>query len=722
MMKDKLPVQQSRDNDDELDITRLVGAFIDYRWLILGVTTFFSVIGVMYVILATPVYKAEALVQIEQNVGTSLLKDISQILPNSQSPSAPEIEIIKSRMVIGKTIEELNLTTIVSQRFFPIFGKGIARLEKDKKALISVPILSVPVDFLDKKMVLEITGKETYEITLPDDSIINGKIGDTVMSGDVTIRVSDVDAEVGDAFTIVKKSELDVRDDILDSLTIADKGKDTGVLSLTLLGEDPVLIKKTLKSITDNYLQQNIERKSEEAGKSLTFLTEQLPQVKDALNTAEGKLNSFRQQNDSVDLSLEAKSVLDTMVAVDTQLNELTFKEAEISKLYTKEHPSYKALLEKKDTLEKEKEKLSKKVSAMPKTQQEILSLTRDVQSGQEVYMQLLNKQQELSINKASTIGNVRIIDAAVTFPEPVKPQKLMLVLVSTIMGLVISCVIVMLKIIFHKGIDSPEQLEERGINVYASIPLSEWQVEADKKLLRFKGRKTNTKSNKVLALGNPTDIAVEAIRSLRTTLHFAMIDAKNNILMISGTSPSIGKTFVTTNLATVIAQTGKKVLIIDGDIRKGYLHDVLDEKNDVGLSNILSVNMDNYAGIVKKTKVDNLDMISRGLIAPNPSELLMSNRFSKFLEWASENYELVLVDTPPILAVTDAAIIGRLVGTTLLVAKADGNTVKEVEVSYRRFEQNGIEIKGTILNAVVRKASAEYSYGYYHYEYNSKE
>ncbi|WP_283827004.1 GNVR domain-containing protein, partial [Serratia marcescens] len=290
---------------------------------------------------------------------------------------------------------------------------------------------------------------------------------------------------------------------------------------------------------------------------SLDFLKDQLPEVRSSLDSAEDKLNRFRQANDSVDLSLEAKSVLDTIVGVEAQLNELTFKEAEISKLYTKEHPAYRALMEKRATLQQEKDKLNKRVSVMPKTQQEILRLTRDVQAGQEIYMQLLNKQQELGITKASTVGNVRIVDPAVTQPRPVKPQKTIIVLIVTLLGGLFSTGFVLLKTMLHRGIESPEQLEQQGINVYASIPLSEWQQKSDRETM-LSGKRSSNRSYTLLAVGNPADLAIEAVRSLRTSLHFASLEAKNNVLMISGASPSIGKTFVSINLAAVIAQAGQ--------------------------------------------------------------------------------------------------------------------------------------------------------------------
>lgn len=240
----------------------------------------------------------------------------------------------------------------------------------------------------------------------------------------VSILVDSIDAEAGSQFKITYISRLKAISNLLESLNVADQGKDTGMLNLTFTGDNPTLISQVLSSITQNYLAQNVARQAAQDAKSLEFLNEQLPKVRTDLDAAEDKLNSYRKQKDSVDLTMEAKSVLDQIVNVDNQLNELTFREAEISQLYTKEHPTYKALMEKKQTLQTERNKLNKKVSSMPSTQQEVLRLSRDVESGRAVYLQLLSRQQELNIAKSSAIGNVRIIDNAITEPEPVRPKK----------------------------------------------------------------------------------------------------------------------------------------------------------------------------------------------------------------------------------------------------------------------------------------------------------
>lgn len=717
-MLDKELSQGQKEQSEEIDLHRLFSELLTNKWLIIAITGLFAAVSLIYVIFATPVYKSTALIQVEKNAGSSLLNDITSMLPDSQPQSDAEIELIQSRMVVGKTVKDLGLETQVSQIYFPMFGKGWARLTSQKPAEIALSRLSVPDSHVNEELILTVLDNNHYLLEFDGDKLFEGQVGKLASANGVTLLVSGIKAEAGTKFSVIKRSELSVLEDMGQNLSVADKGKDTGVLGLNYTGEDPILIKKILSSISHNYLQQNVERKSEEAAKSLKFLEQQLPQVRSQLDEAENKLNAYREEKDSVDLSLEAKSLLDTVVGVESQLNQLTLREAEISQLYTKDHPAYRSLMDKRKTLEGERDKLNKRISAMPATQQEILRFSRDVQAGQEIYMALLNKQQELSINKASTIGNVRIVDDAVTLQKPIEPKRFLLVFLVTIIGGFFSAGIVFLKVMLHRALQNPNQLEEIGINVYASIPISEIQQKKDMMVIR--GRSRQRQDGLLLAEANPADLAIEAIRSLRTSLHFAMLEAKNKVVMISGASPEIGKTFVCANLAAVIAQSGERVLLIDADMRRGRLHEVLNNDNQLGLSTVLS-GQTTVDKAISKTEVANLDFLPRGKVPPNPSELLMHERFSQFVKWATENYDMVLIDSPPILAVTDASIIGRLVGTSMIVARYNVTTVKEVEVSIRRFENSGVNIKGVIFNAQERKSAGYYGYGYYNYSYESK-
>ncbi|HDS2430932.1 TPA: polysaccharide biosynthesis tyrosine autokinase [Klebsiella pneumoniae subsp. pneumoniae] len=712
--------KSSSKDEDELDLGRLIGEIIDHRKLIVSITAFFTLLALVYVVFSTPIYQADALIQVEQKQGNAILNNLSQMLPDSQPQSAPEIALIQSRMILGKTVDDLNLQTIIKKSYFPILGRGFARLLGENEGSLSISRLYVHNVGNDSvKLKLTVRDGKHYEIDF-NNKKINGYVGQLYENDDFSIKVDKMDAKPGSEYNIYYESRLKAISDLQNTLSVADQGKDTGMLTISLTGEDPSIIERIVESISDNYLAQNIARQAAQDAKSLEFLNKQLPQVRSDLDIAEDKLNQYRRKNDSVDLSLEAKSVLDQIVNVDNQLNELTFRESEISQLYTKEHPTYKALMEKRKTLQEEKAKLNKKVSTMPETQQEILRLSRDVESGRAVYMQLLNRQQELSIAKSSAIGNVRIIDNAVTQPKPVKPKKVLIVLLGFVFGGVISICIVLLRVFLRRGIESPEQLEELGINVYASVPVAEIISKTASKKGTFT-KKQNDFDKGLLALVNPTDLAIEAIRGLRTSLHFAMMESRNNILMISGASPNAGKTFINSNLAAVISQSGKKVLFIDTDMRNGYAHKLFNVQPENGLSDYLSKRIE-LEKVIKQTSIAGLEFISRGMIPPNPAELLMHQRMGEFLNWANEHYDMVILDTPPILAVTDAAVIGNYAGITLLVARFELNTTKEMTIAFKRFDQSGINVKGCILNGIVKKASSYYGYGYHHYGYSYKE
>jgi tyrosine-protein kinase Etk/Wzc len=360
----------------------------------------------------------------------------------------------------------------------------------------------------------------------------------------------------------------------------------------------------------------------------------------------------------------------------------------------------------------------------------------RDVEVGNEIYTLLLAKIQELDIVRAGTVGNVRVVDhAASDRTQPVEPKKPLIVIIVTLLGGMLAVSIVLIQKAFNKSVENPSEIEAIGLPVYASVPYSLVQDKFDKFI---KPKKTKNKDNSnsthkikaksteksnILAIDNPADLTIEALRNLRTSLHFAMIEADNNLLIISGPSPEVGKSFISSNLAVILAESGKKVLLIDGDMRRGYLHKLTGLKPEQGLSEYLS-GQENLEGVIKQTTVVDFDMITRGSIPPNPSELLMHKNFSHLNDAVMVKYDIVIIDTPPVLAVTDAAIIGGYGGTLLLVTRYGQNSVKEIAYTRQRLEQNGIDVKGVVFNGVVKKASNTYgyygNYGYYNYEYKS--
>ncbi|MGV2837736.1 polysaccharide biosynthesis tyrosine autokinase [Vibrio cyclitrophicus] len=716
------PSQQSHtDNSDEIDLGKLLGILLDAKWLIMVTTFAFAVFGIAFALLSTPIYKADALIQIEQKASggiSSMVGDMGELF-SQESSATTEVEIIKSRMILGETVDKFNLTTVTEPNYAPIVGKGFARLTDDINHIV-VSRFALPSYASDYGHTIQIVDAEkgTYQLVRDDERVIlKGKVGELATADDYSLFVAGFESSNGFEFTIGKRSRLEAIEWLKSSLSLSEQGKQTGILKLSFEGENKQQISEILNHISQIYFLQNVKRNSAEAEKSLSFLESHLPGIKSELTGYEDTLNNYRQENESIDLGLEAQSTLKVMVGLEAQLNQLTFKESEVSQKFTKDHPTYRALLDKREILLQEKERLNKQIQKLPKTQREVLRMTRDVEVNQQIYIQLLNKVQELSIIKAGTVGNVRILDDAQAYARAVKPKKPLIVVLATLLGGMLSVAFVLVKAAFHRGVESPDQIEQIGLPVYAAVPKSDLQIELTN---RFKSKKKQTKGTQaLLAESNPADLSVEALRGLRTSLHFAMLEAKNNVLMISGPAPGIGKSFISTNFAAVAAKTGQKVLLIDADMRKGYLQQSFGVNWDNGLSDVLSGKQE-FAQSVKATPVENLDIITRGQVPPNPSELLMHPRFAELMEWASKEYDLVIVDTPPVLAVTDPSIVGAFAGTTLMVARYGQNTIKEIDVARHRFEQSGIEVKGVIFNAIEKKASSSYGYGYYNYSYSS--
>ncbi|MGP6463046.1 polysaccharide biosynthesis tyrosine autokinase [Pseudomonas parakoreensis] len=731
----------NRDNDqDSIDLLGIFGSLIDQKWLIGAFTGAFMAAGVAYAVLATPVYLANALVQVEPKKNDMLgFSDLSSML-GGQSPSVTEIGIIKSRAVIGKTVDDLRLDIDVTPNTFPVIGGFLARRYRgETESSVAPPRfgfnsyawggerleftrLNLPKELLGKKLTLIAGEQQRFQLLDDNDNLlVEGVAGEAFAQDGVEGLIERLQANPGTRFEVVRNPRIVTIQGYQDALDISEQGKESGIIRLALASADAAEAVKILNKIAALYVDQNVRRTSAEAAQSLAFLQSQLPQVKRDLAKASDALNAYQTHGKTVNISLETQSVLGQSVALETRISELKMQQAEMDRKFTKQHPAYRALMSQIGELIQQQKSLEGKVGDLPATQQELLNLTRDVEVASQIYTQLLNKSQELDIVRAGAVGNVRLIDPAdVDLTSPVKPKKALIVLIATFLGAFVGVALVLLRKSLSKGLEGPEAIEQLGLPVYASIPYSALQRDEDTK----KGRAKVTAETPayLLALRNPTDLSIESIRSLRTCLHFAALDSTNNRIMISGPSPQVGKTFVSSNLAAVMAQSGQRVLLIDADMRKGHLHKTLNVPIANGLSDLL-VKRCSIEQAINTVEIDNLHFISRGQVPPNPSELLMHANFRDLLAELSQRYDVVIIDTPPLLAVTDAAIVGREAGISLIVTRFAVNPAKEIEATIRRFAQNGIELKGAVFNGVEKRAASYYgngSYGYYNYEYAS--
>lgn len=718
----------------DLDLAHLFDTFINNRGLIIGVTGLFGVLGVAYALLSTPVYRANAMIQIEPKNGLPSLSDVVSIAP-PVSLAETEISLLKSRTVVGGAVQNLNLDIVIKPNYFPIIGGFMARrFEPTHKGelgwypqgfeayswggeKLTLGQLDVPDNMHGEKLTLEVSENNGFLLRDTDDELVaQGAVGQPVVANGYRVVVSELLARPGTRFTVIKNRTYSTIEAYQQALSAGERGKQSGIVGVSLDNTDPARAMQILEEIARLYVEQNVARNAAEATQSLEFLNQQIPEVRKKLETAQSALNRYQTKSGSVDISAETQSVLDRIVDMESQISELELKRTEMERRFTRQHPNFRAVLNQIDQLQSQKAALELKIGNLPSTQQELLRLSRDVQVSSDTYALLLNKTQELDVMRAGTVGNVRIVDhAAVDVESPVKPNKPLVAIAATILGGLLAVIFVYVREALKRGVENPEDIERTGTPIYATIPFSDKQATIEKRLANIKRDKSN--ASYLLALNEPADLATEAMRSLRTSLHFAMIEAKNNILMVTGPSPGVGKSFVTSNLATVIAQSGKKVLLVDADMRKGYLHKIMRLQGNRGLSDVLAGRITLFDAL-QKTPLHNLHLVSHGQLPPNPSELLMHENFARFVREISTLYDLVIFDTPPILAVTDAALVGSQAGTTLMVTRYGLNRLKEIETAKRRLEQNGLLVKGVIFNAVERRASAYGEYGYYQYEY----
>ncbi|MCD0391875.1 polysaccharide biosynthesis tyrosine autokinase [Acinetobacter baumannii] len=723
--------QQNTNTEDTIDLKELFFSLIA-QWKLIALCVILSVVCALLYLRVTPdTYSVDALVQVEDSKGASaaLLGDLSQMI-EQKSPAQAEIEILKSRLVLGSVIKDLHLNIQVSSTENTFTHRLLSdtdyKTEYAKKSVLfkdglksfDIRQFEIPAYYLDKNLLLDFD-KQSLRLTDPDTEEVILTVplnqANSVTGPYGLWKVAIFTKDQFDSTYNIKKLSLPLAiKSISSDYSVEEKGKLTGILGLSYQGQDQEHITKVLNAILATYSAQNIERRSAESAQTLKFLDEQLPDLKKQLDDAERQFNKFRQQYNTVDVTKESELYLTQSITLETKKAELEQKQAEMAAKYTAEHPAMREINGQLAAINKQIGELNSTLKQLPDVQRQYLQLYREVEVKTQLYTALLNSYQQLRIAKAGEIGNVRIVDTAIEPVQPIKPKKLLVLILSVFVGGFIGTLIALLRNMLRTGIKDSGQIEnELDLPVYATVPRSPIQ-ESRIKILKKK------KSIPILAVKNSDDIAIESLRSIRTAIHFALANAKNNIIMIAGPSPEVGKSFISTNLATIFAQGDKRVLLIDADMRRGYMHKYFDVDVKPGLSELLSGQAD-LQKVLHKTQVTNLDVITSGKSPTNPSEILSSNQFKELLEQLQSQYDHIIIDTPPVLAVTDGIIISQYTGVNLIVARYAKSQMKELELTVNRFEQAGVKVNGFILNDIQR-ASAGYGYGYnYAYAYKAQ-
>ncbi|EXI85240.1 MAG: Tyrosine-protein kinase etk [Candidatus Accumulibacter sp. BA-94] len=723
------PAVTTPEDEEGLALGEIIAVLMDYRWLIAATCLFALIIGLAWVVVASPTYRADGLLQIEEKKGSGgVLKALEPLLGDTTTAPA-EVEILGSRMVLGRVVSKLRLDIIARPRTFPLIGSAVVRrYEGDQPASpwlglsgyawggerIQVDSLDVPQQALDEAHTLVAGAGGSFEIFNDDDELVlSGTAGTRATNKGYSVFIAQLEARPGTRFRLVKLSAETAIESLRKNYSVKERGKKTGVLELSLVGKRADEIVQILDDIMNTYVRQNVERRSAEAEKTLKFLDTQLPALKTQVDSAEGAYNSYRQSRGSLDLSLETQGILKSLVEVENAAVLLKQERDELRQNFTPEHPRIQAVDSKLARLNERRKQFDGEVSRLPDTQQTVLRLARDVEVSNRLYTELLNTAQQLRVSKAGTVGDVRVIDTAAVGREPVGAKPVAILGIALLLGMLASLVVIWVLRSLRVVVEDPEVIESQlGLPVYATVPHSKLEVDLHRKVQAGA-------VGELLAVAHPQEDAVESLRGLRTTLHFALLDAQRNSLLITGSSPGLGKSFISKNLGAVLAQVDKRVVIVDADLRRGHLHKEFGIERAVGISEYVA-GQALLDDVLKSTAIPGLTVVTTGQIPPNPSELLMHPRFEVLLGELAAKFDNVIVDAPPVLAVSDAAIIGRHVGATLMIARAGKHPIRELEQAVKRLNQAGVQVKGFVFNDLnVSRQSYRYGYKGYVYRYS---
>jgi len=533
--------------------------------------------------------------------------------------------------------------------------------------------------------------------------VFSGSVGKTYhfpYAGDTaTISIYRMDATPGQKFELFKLERLDAIAAFKSAFDIKEKGKKTGILEFSYKDIYPDRATQILNEIATSYLRQNVEQRNAEAQKTLEFLEKQLPAVKAQMDSSLLKFNTYRNKVGSVDIDAETRLVLEKRNKLQQNLLDLQQRKQSAIRLFQPEHPTIKTLEEQENNLKRELANNSIATKKLPNTQQEVLKLTNEVDMSKIMYTTMLNNIQQLKLVSAGEVGSVRIIDFAEEVSSPIKPKKSLIICAAIFFGLLFGAGLVTIRSKLSNGVRDAHFIErETGFSVYAKVP---------------KGNPKGTKGTRPLAVVEPDDVAVESLRTLRSSLEFSMDENSNPIIGISGLIPGVGKSFISVNLAALYAGLGKKVLLIDADLRKGRLHKEFGIKRGKGLSQIL-LHTATIDEVISSTEVENLYILPCGNVPSNPSELLGSKRYGDLIEELKAQYDLIIIDTPPIMLVTDAALACRLAAQIVMVIEYNKHSIDAIQDGMKQLlKGNNTAHASFVINKYEHSHNDGYGYKY---------
>lgn len=734
--------------ESQVSINDYIRILYQGRWIII-ISFLVVLIATIYVTFTTPPqYEAATTIMIESTGAMErTILDINYF-GNQNTMMFNQIEILKSRSLAENVIKRLDLSDVRdSLQLFQPNNEG-----NYLSARSMVSILQNNMSIEQKR------DTDILDLTYTAGSSFEAAYIANVIASEFQLRNSEANrSEVSEVKDFVqerlnlKKSELEKSENQLreyqEKEKVASLDAETGELvnrmaeaesmleqarvelqanlelkrSLTeQLEQRKQILSDDLSEISTPYLQSLQEQLATAVSERTLYITAleaqgQTPNkqyYEAGIQEKDNKIEALREKLQEEASKISSSSMVKDPFALSQELvNKALNADAEI-----------KATTAKIEALQDVVAEYNVKLENLPVKVLELARLARKRRVDEENFLFLTQKLEEIKIQEAGQSKNVRIIDEAIQPISPVKPKKKLNLMLGVLIGFGLGVGLAFLREYFDNTIKSHEELERMGFNILASIPqiqMDKFEKKLERKLEKIgpvEGRKIESR---LITHLDPKSPVSEAYRTLRTNLQFSRVDRNLKSVLITSSGPKEGKSTTAANLAIALAQIGQKVVLVDADFRRPVVHSIFGIKKDEGVTNFL-MNTISYDQILKPTFNENLFIMCSGILPPNPSELLASKPMELLIDKLAKEFDVVIFDSPPVIAVTDAAILSTKVDGTILVVNSGSTNREALARCNTLLESVGTNPLGILLNGVnIESMYGSYYYYYYHHYYS---
>ena len=768
-------------NPDEINFTEVFRILKRFKYSIVSIVILATILAGVFAYFSPNIYNSSSTIFIKESNKNPNEDILNKALGMQGANIDNEIAILQSHTIAKKALNELNIGT----RYFYKHHLKTLELYQDTPFIVTHTYLTKnakasvfhirPIDedtfelsikpTLKQKLINDI--KSQFGTIAEDQKLITYKAthhyNETIQTEWFTIKVHKVYNYTDQHYSFVIHENSEMTDFIKQSLSVSPVSKEATMIQISFQDNIAKRAVDIINAINKAYINDELTMKTQSARKTLHFLDQQIAAINKTLQKSAKNLENYKSKNLVVTLSEKATITTGKLSDLESKLYELNMQEnffqniasyikthndidglnlsgAEntnpiISNLlikiqeqtslkksllldYTEQHPdvvkvtqsinalkqtlkqtiaaSIRNIQEQKASLQRVIEKHKKDLEALPEQERKLTTLTRSFVVNQKVYSYLLQKRAETAILQASTVSETRIIDPATMPNKPIKPKRLFIVIVGFILGLILGIAQALLRAKLDNTVKNIEDIENTSIlPVYGVVP-------------RIDAKDENNSAFK------------EALRVVRTNIEFIQNSNKSKLVTITSSIPMEGKTTIISEIAKIVAKTHKKAIVLDLDMRRAKLHERFSLDNSKGMSTLLA-GKDTINDVIQHSEKDNLDVIAAGPTPPNPSELIMSTKMNKIIEFLLTKYDYVFLDTPPIGLVSDAMMLLKVSDLNLFVLKANYSKKEFISSIERLVKEHKLHNTGIILNGVSFDKKSGYGFGYgYGYGYSN--